>query len=158
MKATRGNVVRMHYILTDEGGEVLDRSGPGGPLEYLHGYGAIVPGLERALEGVESGHKATVRVAPEDAYGPYDPGAVFEVPREAFPEGVDLRPGLEVESDTPDGPLTFVVSKLTPGGAILDANHPLAGKTLQFDVEIVDVRDATPEEIAHGHVHGPHGH
>jgi FKBP-type peptidyl-prolyl cis-trans isomerase SlyD len=99
-----------------------------------------------------------VRVRPEDAYGLHDPSAVFEVPRDAFPEGIDLRPGVEVESDTPDGPVTFVVRELTPSGAVIDANHPLAGKTLQFDVEIVTVREASADEIAHGHVHGAHGH
>ena len=159
MKATRGNVVKLHYILTDDAGEVIENSRPGDdPIEYLHGFGGIIPGLERALEGTEAGHRATVRIAPEDAYGKHDPGMVFEVQKDQLPDGMPLEVGIEVESRTPDGTLSLVVTEVREHGVVLDGNHPLAGKTLQFDVEIMAVRAATPEEIAHGHVHGAHGH
>lgn len=158
MKATRGSVVRMHYVLTGEDGAVIEKSGPGDPVEYLHGFGGIIPGLERALEGAETGHKATVRVAPADAYGDYDPDMVFTVGSDQLPPDMPRRVGIEVESDTPEGPMSFTVTEVTDDGVVLDGNHPLAGKTLQFDVEVLAVRAASPEELAHGHVHGPDGH
>ena len=159
MKATRGNVVKLHYILTDESGEVIENSRPGDePIEYLHGFGGIIPGLERALEGSEIGHRATVRVAPEDAYGKRDPGMVFEVGKDQLPDGMPLEVGIEVESRTPDGTISLVVTEVRADGVVLDGNHPLAGRTLQFDVEILGVRAASAEEIAHGHVHGAHDH
>ncbi|HEX6850292.1 MAG TPA: peptidylprolyl isomerase [Candidatus Polarisedimenticolaceae bacterium] len=159
MKAMRGNVVKLHYILTDDSGEVIENSRPGDdPIEYLHGFGGIIPGLERALEGTETGHRATVRIAPEDAYGKHDPAMIFEVGKDQLPDGMPLEVGIEVESRTPDGTISLVVTEVRENGVVLDGNHPLAGKTLQFDVEIMGIRAATPEEIAHGHVHGAHGH
>jgi FKBP-type peptidyl-prolyl cis-trans isomerase SlyD len=161
MKIERGRVVRMHYTLRDEGGATIESSGGREPLTYLHGYGQLVPGLEKALDGSQAGLRTTVEVAPKDAYGEKDPQAVIRAPREDFPEGLELAPGVEVQADTPDGPITFTVVAVEEKEAVLDANHPLAGKTLTFDVEVLEVRDATAEEIAHGHVHGPggaHGH
>lgn len=153
MKATRGTVVRMHYTLTDDEGTVLDSSSGRKPLAYLHGHGNIIPGLERALEGVEAGHKARVSVAPRDGYGDRDPEAIFMAAKDQFPPDMKLKPGMEVHADSPEGPVTFTVIEVKDEGAVLDGNHPLAGRTLHFDVEIVDVRGATQEEIAHGHVH-----
>lgn len=153
MKAARDAVVRMHYTLTDDEGTVLDSSSGREPLAYLHGHGHIIPGLERALEGAEAGHKARVSVAPRDGYGERDPDAIFVAAKDRFPPEVKLEPGIEVHADSPEGPVTFRVVELKDEGAVLDANHPLAGKTLHFDVEIVEVRGATSEEIDHGHVH-----
>lgn len=159
MKVTRGNVVKLHYILTDDAGDVIENSRPGNePIEYLHGFGGIIPGLERALEGSATGDRATVRVAPEDGYGRHDPAMIFEVSKEQLPEGMPLEVGIEVESRTPDGTISLVVTEVRENGVVLDGNHPLAGRTLQFDVEILAIRAATAEEIAHGHVHGDHGH
>jgi FKBP-type peptidyl-prolyl cis-trans isomerase SlyD len=100
-------------------------------------------------------------VSPQEAYGEKDPNAVIRAAREDFPEGLTLEPGVEVQADTPDGPLSFTVIAIEGDEAVLDANHPLAGKTLIFEVDVLDVREATAEEIAHGHVHGAggaHGH
>jgi len=161
MKIERGRVVRMHYTLRDELGATIESSGGREPLAYLHGYGNLIPGLEKALDGSLAGLRTTVTVGPRDAYGEKDPAAVIRAAREDFPEGLKLEPGVEVQAETPDGPITFMVVAVEEKEAVLDANHPLAGKTLTFDLEIVDVRDATAEEIAHGHVHGAggaHGH
>ncbi|HYA39254.1 MAG TPA: peptidylprolyl isomerase [Candidatus Methylomirabilis sp.] len=158
MKAAPGMVVSMHYTLTDDSGDVLDSSRSGEPFSYLHGHNNIIPGLEKALEGVETGFKSKVTVAPTDGYGEKNPEAIFEAPREHFPPDMKLEIGARVYADGPNGPITLTVVKLTDNGAVLDANHPLAGKTLHFEVEITTVRTATAEELAHGHVHGEGGH
>jgi len=161
MKIEGGRVVRMHYTLRDDLGTTIESTGTGEPLSYLHGYGHIIPGLEKALDGSSAGLKTTVTVGPNEAYGPKDPQAVIRAPREDFPDGLVLEPGVEVQAETPDGPITFTVVALEDDQAVLDANHPLAGKTLTFDLEVVEVREATADEIAHGHVHGAggaHGH
>ncbi len=156
MKIERGRVVKMHYRLRDESGETLEASDEKTPLSYLHGYGNLVPGLEKALEGCDAGLKTTVTIGPADAYGERDEAAVIRAPREEFPEDLDLTPGAEVQAETPDGPITFKVVSADAKEAVLDANHPLAGRTLTFDVEVVDVRLASKDEIAHGHAHGGH--
>ena len=158
MKAVQGMVVSMHYTLTDENGEVLDSSRGGEPFNYLHGHRNIIPGLERAIEGAEAGFKSKLMVVPADGYGEKNPEAVFEAPREHFPPEMKLDVGARVYADGPNGPITLTVVKMTDTGAVLDANHPLAGKTLHFDVEISTVRAATGEEIEHGHVHGKDDH
>jgi len=158
MKAASGMVVSMHYTLTDDTGDVLDSSRGGEPFSYLHGHNNIIPGLEKALEGTEAGFKSKVTVAPAEGYGEKNAEAVFEAPREHFPPDMKLEIGARVYADGPNGPITLTVVKLTETGAVLDANHPLAGKTLHFDVEITTVRSATAEELAHGHVHGEGGH
>lgn len=158
MKAANGTVVIMHYTLSDDSGAVLDSSQGGDPLAYLHGHGNIVPGLEKALEGKEAGHKAQVTVTPAEGYGEVNPEAIFEAPREHFPQGANLAEGQRVRADGPNGPITFTIVRLTETGAVLDANHPLAGKTLHFNVDVVEIRDATKEELSHGHVHGSGGH
>jgi FKBP-type peptidyl-prolyl cis-trans isomerase SlyD len=161
MNIERGRVVTMHYTLRDEGGATIESSGGREPLVYLHGYGSLIPGLEKALDGASTGLHTKVTVGPRDAYGEKDPQAVIRAPREDFPEGMTLEPGVEVQAETPDGPITFVVLAIEGDEAVLDANHPLAGMTLTFEVEVVGVREATPDELAHGHVHGAggaHGH
>lgn len=158
MKAAQGTVVSMHYTLTDDSGAVLDSSRDGEPLNYLHGHSNIIPGLEKALEGATAGFKSKVTVAPAEAYGEKNPEAIFEAPREHFPPDMKLEVGARVSADGPNGPITFTIVTLTDTGAVLDANHPLAGKTLHFDVEITEVRNASKEEIEHGHVHGEGGH
>jgi FKBP-type peptidyl-prolyl cis-trans isomerase SlyD len=148
MKASRGTVVTMGYKLTDDEGSILDQSDK--PFGYLHGYGNIIPGLESALEGAEPGHQQVVVVEPADAYGEVDPRAVFEVPAENLPEGVEFQPDMEVIADTPTGSVPLKVLEVKDDGILVDANHPLAGKRLHFDVEVVDVREALEEEIAQG--------
>jgi len=158
MKTASGMVVTMHYTLTDDSGDVLDTSAGRDPLTYLHGHGNIIPGLEKALEGKEVGHKSKVTVAPDEGYGEKNQEMVFEAPREHFPPDLELKAGERVYAEGPNGPISFSVVELTEKGAVLDANHPLAGKTLHFEVEIVEIRDASEEEIGHGHVHGEGGH
>ena len=161
MNIEPGRVVRMHYTLKDAEGSTIESSVGDDPLSYLHGSGQIIPGLERALAGLPPGTRRQIVVAPEDAYGVTDPAARMRVPKSEFPPEMGLAPGIEVQATTPDGPVTFLVIAIEGNEVILDGNHPLAGKTLTFDVEVLDVRDATPDEIAHRHAHGPggaHGH
>lgn len=154
MKTAANMVVSIHYTLKDDSGAVLDSSSGREPLSYLHGHGNIIPGLEQALEGTAAGHRSQVAVDAKDGYGETNPDLVFEAPREHFPADIKLEAGTRVYAEGPQGPVSFTVVRLTDGGAVLDGNHPLAGKQLHFDVEVVDVRPATEEEMAHGHVHG----
>lgn len=157
MKATHGRVVSLHYTLTDDLGVQLDSSRGQEPFVYLHGFGNIIRGLEQALEGCEVGFSSSIRVAPADGYGDYNPQAVFEVPREQFPPGEALRVGMQVQGEGEHGVLNFTVVGLSDQAVMLDANHPMAGKNLNFAVDVLEVRDATAQELAHGHVHA-HGH
>ena len=158
MKAGRGKVVRVHYRLTGDDGQLLDSSEGQEPLIYLHGYDGLLPGLERGLEGLEAGQHARVDLDVVDGYGPHDPEAVIRATRDQFPDGLVLTPGLEVSARSDEGTMTFRVVEVSEGGAVLDGNHPLAGQNLHFDVDVLEVREATAEEIAHGHVHGVHDH
>lgn len=151
-------VVLFNYTLTNDQGEVLDQS-RGEPLAYLHGHHNIIPGLEKALEGKTTGDKLTVTVEPADAYGEYLAEAVQEVPRANF-QGVDnIEVGMQFQSQTDDGHVMLVTVKdVNDDVVVVDGNHPLAGQALTFDVEIVEVREASADEIAHGHAHGAGGH
>ncbi|NND69000.1 MAG: peptidylprolyl isomerase [Halioglobus sp.] len=147
-------VVRMHYTLTNAEGEVLDSSSGSDPLAYLHGAGNIIPGLERELTGKVSGDKVNVVVAPADGYGEVQQELFQVVPREAF-QGIDtIEPGMNFQAQGEGGQVqSITVAKVEGDEITVDANHPLAGVQLHFDVEIVEVRDASEEELAHGHVH-----
>jgi FKBP-type peptidyl-prolyl cis-trans isomerase SlyD len=159
MRIEKGRVVDLDYSLHLGDGEVVDRSEPGEPLTYLHGEGEIVPGLESALEGMEQGQQKKVVVSPDSGYGDRDPTRVQRVPREAFPPGFVPQIGMELSAQGPDGEeVPFVIEKVEPGTVTIDLNHPLAGKTLHFDVTVRAVREATPDELHHGHAHGPEGH
>ncbi|MDY6943922.1 MAG: peptidylprolyl isomerase [Pseudomonadota bacterium] len=148
-------VVSIHYTLTNDAGDVLDSSRSGEPLAYLHGVGNIIKGLEQELLGKAAGDSLNVRIDPEDAYGVRHDELVQEVPRDAF-QGVDeIQPGMQFRAEGPDGAQIVTVTQVSADAVMIDANHPLAGEALTFDVEIMDVRDATDEELSHGHVHGP---
>lgn len=151
-------VVSIHYRLTNSAGEQIDASSEGSPMTYLHGAGNIIPGLERELAGKESGATLEVTVQPEDGYGERQSQLMQEVPRGAFPEGQEIEPGMRFSAQTEGGPVAVVVTDVTPEAVTVDANHPLAGEVLHFSVSVADVREATAEEISHGHVHGPEGH
>ncbi len=154
-----GRVVEIHYTLRDDTGEVMDTSDGDEALMYLHGSGHIVPGLERALEGKTVGDAVTVRVPPEDGYGVRDAERVLRVSRKDIPAGPEPEVGMELEAEGPDGdPLMLWVADIQGDEITLDGNHPLAGKTLHFEVAVHSVRDATEDEKHHGHVHGPDGH
>ena len=148
----------MHYTLTSDKGEVLDSSSGGEPLTYIHGLGHIIPGLETQVEGKTTGDKVQAVVAPADAYGERNDQMVNSMPKSEFPNPDELAVGMQFQVDTDQGPLVLTVLEVKDTEVVLDGNHPLAGFTLHFDVEITDVRDATKEELDHGHVHGPGGH
>ncbi len=159
MHIARDRVVRFSYTLTDDQAQVLDRSGEGEPLAYLHGGGTIIPGLEAALEGKRAGESFSVRVAAADAYGERDDGLVQSVPRDMF-EGDDaIKVGMQFETSDDDGESRVVtVTAANADSVTVDGNHPLAGVPLNFAVTIVEVRAASAEELKHGHVHGAGGH
>ena len=148
------SVVSMHYKLTDNDGNVIDSSEGMEPLTYLQGAGNIIPGLEKALVGKVENDSLTVKVSPAEGYGEIIQELVEEVPKVAF-QGVDtIEAGMSFEAQDPNGQMQRIVVKKVEGDVVtVDANHPLAGMELNFDVNIVNVREATEEEISHGHVH-----
>jgi FKBP-type peptidyl-prolyl cis-trans isomerase SlyD len=147
-------VVSINYTLTVDG-QIIDASEESDPLEYLQGYQNIIPGLEREMAGMKIGESKEVTVQPKDGYGELDPNAVIEVPRSEFPKDFEVKPGVELQLQNRDGEMmNAVIADVTPQIVKLDLNHPLAGKELQFRVTVVDLRDATDEEKAHGHIHG----
>ena len=158
MGITQDQVVSIHYTLKDDGGEVIDRSAEGTPLTYLHGHGNLIPGLERELTGKNTGDRLQVRIAPAEAYGDYDSALVQRVPRRALKGITDIREGMRLQAQTPQGARALTVTNVSGDMVTLDGNHPLAGKSLNFEVEVAGMRDATAEELSHGHVHGDGGH
>jgi FKBP-type peptidyl-prolyl cis-trans isomerase SlyD len=151
-------VVSIYYELTNDAGEVLDASTDGEPLTYLHGAHNIIPGLENQLLGKKAGDQLKVTVQPQDGYGEHSPNLVQEVPRNAFPEPDSLEVGMRFNAQSENGVMSVVISQTGADTVTVDANHPLAGQVLHFAVTIDEVRAASAEELAHGHVHGPHGH
>lgn len=158
MHIEKNRVVSLHYTLRDEQGAVLDASSRRGPLNYLHGKGNIIPGLEEALAGKSAGDKLDVTVPPEKGYGQRDDRLVQIVPRNKINEVSELTPGMQVRTSGPQGARLVTVVRVERDFVTLDGNHPLAGRTLHFSVEVAEVRKATHEEVSHGHAHGPGGH
>jgi len=158
MSITQDQVVSIHYTLKDDDGTVIDRSAEGEPLAYLHGRGNLIPGLERELTGKNTGDRLQVRIAPADAYGEYDRALVQRVPRRALKGIADVRVGMRLQAQTPEGAHAVTVTDISGDMVTLDGNHPLAGKNLNFEVEVAGTRAATEEELSHGHVHGAGGH
>ena len=158
MRVAKHKVVTIDYTLTDEHGAVVDSSKGGHPLSYIQGIGNIIPGLENALEGKVAGESLTVVVPPAEGYGMRDESLVTAVPRDRFEDAEKLRVGMRFQTAGEEGANIFTLVDLDDGNVTLDANHPLAGANLNFDVIIVDVRDATAEELGHGHTYGPGGH
>ena len=153
MTIEQGKVVQIDYTLKNSDGEVLDTSEGREPLPYLHGAGNIIPGLEAALDGKSSGDQVNAVIEPEKAYGLRDENQIGKVARSDL-EGVgDISVGIQLQAQTPEGPRIVVVTDMDDESVTIDANHPLAGETLHFDVTVGDVRDATPEELEHGHPH-----
>jgi FKBP-type peptidyl-prolyl cis-trans isomerase SlyD len=150
-------VITFHYTLTDSSGTMLDSSVGSEPLAFLSGMGQIIPGLERELAGLKKGDKKRVTVAAKDAYGMHDPANVVAVALEKMP-AKNIKVGDQFRAGNDAHAPVVTATKVTDTHVTLDGNHPLAGKDLTFDVEIADIRDATAEEISHGHVHGPGGH
>ena len=159
MTIKQNSVVTMHYELKDKEGEVLDSSEGQDPLVYLHGANNIIVGLEEELEGKKSGDKVAAVIPPEKAYGVPVEALIQQVPTEAFGEEIkNVEVGMRFQADTEQGPVPVVVTAVKDDIVTVDGNHPLAGKELHFDVSITDIRDASEEEIEHGHVHGEGGH
>lgn len=148
------HAVSIRYKLTDDNGNVVDSTEENEPLVYLHGADNIIPGLEKALQGKAIGDTLEVTIAPDEAYGESVPELIQRVDRSAFPGIESIEVGMSFEAEDEDGSVERVVVKGVEGNeVIVDANHPLAGIPLTFEVEVLEVREGTKEEIAHGHVH-----
>jgi FKBP-type peptidyl-prolyl cis-trans isomerase SlyD len=157
MKIEENSVVRFHYTVSEPGQPALETSRDRDALAILIGHGNIIPGLESAMKGRESGETFQVTIGPADAYGERRDGLTQRVPRKVF-KNARLAPGMQVVLPTEMGPRAMTVIKVGMSVVDVDLNHPMAGKTLEFDVELVEVREASDEEKAHGHVHGDGGH
>ncbi len=152
-KVANGQVVSMEYTLWVDG-EILDTSDGQGPLQFLAGYGNIIPGLEREMLDMKIGDEKEVTVPPEDGYGEFDEDAFLEVPRKEFPDDMELEEGLELSVSDDEGNARYArIDSVATDVVRLDFNHPLAGAELKFKVKVVGLREPTAEEVEHGHVH-----
>lgn len=158
MKIADESVVTFHFTLKDDKGQVIESSVGSEPLVYLHGSSAIVPGLEEALNGRTQGDKFQVNLPPEKAYGERDERLVQKIPINQFPKSEKLKPGMQFQAQGPDGAMIFTIKQVNDADVVVDANPELAGMTLNFDIEVTEVRKATKDELEHGHAHGPGGH
>lgn len=157
MNIAAKTVVSLSYILYDADGNLIEKADA--PLEYLHGgYSGIFPLVEKSLEGKAVGETCRVRLTPADAFGEYDAQRVRVEARDKFPAQLDVGMQFEGESSVQGETLVYTVTDIAEGKVVVDANHPLAGQTLNFECTVAAVRAATEEELTHGHVHGPHGH
>lgn len=157
MQISAQKVVSIHYTLTDNDGNILDTSSNGEPLNYIQGIGALIAGMEEGLEGKLKGDKLQLKIAPEKGYGIHQPEMIQQVPMSAF-GGQMVSPGMQFEAGTEEQRFIVTVTDVNDEFATIDGNHPLAGIELNFDVEVLEVREASEEELDHGHVHGPGGH
>ena len=157
MKIEKDRVVRFHYAVAEQGAEPVESSQGGEPLAILAGHGNIIPGLEKAMEGREAGEKFAVDVPAAEAYGEKRDGLTQRVPKKHFGDQ-RLEPGMQVVLNTNFGPRAVTIEKVGMSVVDVDLNHPMAGKDLHFDIDVVEVREATPEELEHHHVHGDGGH
>jgi FKBP-type peptidyl-prolyl cis-trans isomerase SlyD len=154
VKIADNRVVAIDYTLTDDEQNELDSSSGREPLKYLHGAQNIIPGLEKALAGKAEGDEVQVTVQPEEAYGPVNPDLIQKAPLSAFQGVEEVKPGMQFQAEGPNGQTQIItVREVHDDGVDIDANHPLAGQVLHFDVKIQEVREATDEEVEHGHVH-----
>ena len=158
MQVANNMVILIDYTLTDAQGTKLDSSHGRGPFAYLHGSGNIIPGLEAALEGKIEGDQVNAVIPPEKAYGPRDENLVEQLPRSQFDTGQNIEVGMQFQAMSEAGPRVVTVMSVDTDNVIIDGNHPLAGVTLYFDVTIKEIREATGEELNHGHAHGPDDH
>jgi FKBP-type peptidyl-prolyl cis-trans isomerase SlyD len=157
MQIAKHKVVSIHYTLTDNSGTTIDSSVGKNPLLYIQGMGNLIPGMEEGLEGRSKGDKLKIKVSPEKGYGKRSESLIQKVPRASF-GNQEVKKGMQFQAQTQQGPTVVTVTEVGLQTITVDGNHPLAGVELNFDVEVMDVRQATPDEIAHGHVHGPGGH
>jgi FKBP-type peptidyl-prolyl cis-trans isomerase SlyD len=157
MQISKEKVVSIHYTLKDNEGNVLDSSIGRDPLYYIQGIGNLIPGMEEGLEGRSKGDKLEIKVSPEKGYGTRDERLIQKVPRSAF-GGQEVRTGMQFQAGSGHGSQVVTVTEVGLDNITVDGNHPLAGVELNFSVEVMEVRNATGDELAHGHVHGPGGH
>ena len=157
MSITKNSVVAFAYTLTDDDDAVIDSADVGEPLVYLHGYGQLIAGMENALGGREAGDRFSIALPPEDAYGVYDENLAGAVPRSAFEGADEVEVGIQFQMEFPGGLRVVTISALNDQHVTVDGNHPLAGETLHFDIEVVSIRPATKDEIEHRHAHGAGG-
>ena len=158
MQISKNSVVTLNYTLKNDQGETLDESHDDS-FVYLHGAGGIIPGLEEKLEGKSAGDSFSAHIEPEDGYGTRDDSMVQVVPRNMFEADHPVEEGIQFHAESPEGDmLTVTVTKVEDDQITVDGNHPLAGIALNFDIKISDIREASAEEIEHGHAHGPDGH
>jgi FKBP-type peptidyl-prolyl cis-trans isomerase SlyD len=157
MKIDKDKVVTLEYTLKNTQGDVLDATGEEAPFAYLHGHHGIIPGLEKSLEGKKQGAEIDVVVPPEEGYGLHDESLIQVVEKVLFGSML-VEPGMQFHAQTNQGNQVVTVTRVDGNEVTIDGNHPLAGETLHFNVRVLGIRDATAEEIAHGHVHGSGGH
>ena len=159
MQVAENTIVSIHYTLSEAGGDVIETTEGDAPMSYLHGVGEIISGLEEALDGRSPGDEFSITVPPEDAYGERDESLVQEIPLDEIEHPGSLEVGMQLEAESEDDEVELVtVVAIDDESVTIDANHELAGRTLKFDVSVVEVRPATEEELEHGHAHGPGGH
>lgn len=158
MQVQKNKVVAIDYKLTDASGKMIDSSENQGPLYYIQGIGNLIPGLESALEGKKAGDSLKVKIDAKDGYGERNDSLCQEVPRAQFESTEGLEVGMQFEVETEQGEIVVAVTKIEGDTVTVDGNHPLAGMELHFDVTVKEIREASAEELAHGHVHGPGGH
>ncbi len=154
---TANKAVEIHYTLTNKNGETVDSSFGQAPLAYIHGTESLVPGLEKHLEGKKAGDSITVSITPEEGYGERNEHLTQAVPREVFQFDGEIEVGMRFEAETANGTDLVTVIDVSDDTITVDGNHPLAGQTLNFVVQVMSIRDATKEELEHGHVHGAGG-
>ncbi|WP_315709137.1 peptidylprolyl isomerase [Brenneria uluponensis] len=158
MKVAKDVVVSLAYQVRTEDGVLVDESPVSAPLDYLHGHGSLISGLEKALEGRDVGERFDVNVGANDAYGNYDENLIQRVPKDVFMGVDELEVGMRFLAETDQGPVPVEITEVQDEHVVVDGNHMLAGQNLNFNVEVVAIREATEEELAHGHVHGEHDH
>lgn len=155
---TKNKIISMGYLLKNAEGQELDRADSNKPFSYLHGAQQIVPGLEKALEGMKIGEKKDITVPPEEGYGVENPDLRMVLDRSKFPPEMNLSIGMQFSADMGESQRVFTIKNIEGDQVMVDGNHPLAGQTLHFSVDIISIRDATTEEISHGHSHDGGGH
>jgi FKBP-type peptidyl-prolyl cis-trans isomerase SlyD len=159
MNITKNRVVSIDYTITGAGNDILDSTDGTGPLSYLHGHQNIISGLEKALEGKSQGDSFKITIASAEAYGEWDERLITTVPLDHFQGAEEIKPGMQFHAGTPDGGTCMVtVTHVDDNKVTVDGNHPLAGRDLNFDITVVDIREAKSEELQHGHVHAHHHH
>lgn len=158
MQVQADKVITIDYTLRNDAGDILDQSAPDAPLSYLHGHNNLIAGLEAALNGKSQGEQVAASIPPAEAYGEYDESLIQEVPRGMFQGVEQIEPGMQFQAQTGQGVQIVTVKDANDEIVTIDGNHALAGETLHFDVTVKNIRDASQEELDHGHVHGPGGH